>query len=303
MPFKAFVEELRARPAPAEGRPPRGIPYLSYQNDSLRTEMGALLDDIEEVLPLAREAFGNAPEAINLWMGDERSSSAMHKDPFENMYAVIRGAKRFHLLPPAAAAFFREADFAPATYQRQPTGGSSRSRSSSSSSSSSNDDEKGFVVVKDPPGSPDVTWVATNPLEYHRQQQEQQRATGRGALAAGAGAGARAGAGAAAATATAGLAAAAAPWLKHARPVIVDVGPGETLYLPALWWHEVNQAPETIAVNFWHDMSFDMRYVFFNLASRLGSLAAAPAAEQAQQQQEQQQEESKKQAKSEEGTG
>ena len=35
--------------------------------------------------------------------GDERSVSSWHKDPYENLYAMIRGTKTFLLLPPAEA--------------------------------------------------------------------------------------------------------------------------------------------------------------------------------------------------------
>ena len=45
--------------------------YLSLQNDSLREELPSLLQDIHgEGLLLGRETFGNAPEAVNLWIGD-----------------------------------------------------------------------------------------------------------------------------------------------------------------------------------------------------------------------------------------
>jgi len=101
MPFREFAEELRCRPAPGSGvrraadgeaaagvggvggegsAGGRGVPYLSFQNDSLRAETASLLDDVApEGLPFARDAFGSGPEAINIWMGDERSESAMHK--------------------------------------------------------------------------------------------------------------------------------------------------------------------------------------------------------------------------------
>ena len=35
--------------------------------------------------------------------GDERSVSSWHKDPYENLYAVVRGTKTFLLLPPCEA--------------------------------------------------------------------------------------------------------------------------------------------------------------------------------------------------------
>jgi len=62
------------------------VPYLSAQNDNLRLQMPDLLQDVAESLPLADECFGMSPEAVNLWVGDERSVSSTHKDFFENMY-------------------------------------------------------------------------------------------------------------------------------------------------------------------------------------------------------------------------
>lgn len=41
------------------------------------------MEDVEPFLTLAREAFGNEPDAVNLWIGDDRSLSAVHKDHYE----------------------------------------------------------------------------------------------------------------------------------------------------------------------------------------------------------------------------
>ncbi|RHY79997.1 hypothetical protein DYB31_001796 [Aphanomyces astaci] len=60
-----------------------GVPYLSHQNDSLRDQFPALVDDVDPMLAFASEAFGNTPEAVNLWIGDERAVSTMHKDHYE----------------------------------------------------------------------------------------------------------------------------------------------------------------------------------------------------------------------------
>ena len=38
-------------------------------------------------------------------MGEGRSVSSLHKDHYENMYAVIRGTKKFTLFPPTARPF------------------------------------------------------------------------------------------------------------------------------------------------------------------------------------------------------
>eukprot|EP00398_MALV-I-01_sp_L67-1_P000575 gene575-465_t len=45
----------------------------------------------------------------------------------------------------------------------------------------------------------------------------------------------------------------------------VEVKAGETLYLPALWYHQVSQTELTIAINSWHDMEFDCKWVYFQL--------------------------------------
>ena len=39
-----------------------------------------------------------------------------------------------------------------------------------------------------------------------------------------------------------------------AHPMILDVKAGETLYLPAGWWHHVRQTGLTIALNWWYDI-------------------------------------------------
>ena len=49
------------------------------------------------------------------------------------------------------------------------------------------------------------------------------------------------------------------PLFANASPVTVDVAAGETLYLPALWYHQVSHPQDgpTVAVNVWRDMNFN----------------------------------------------
>lgn len=49
-------------------------------------------------------------------------------------------------------------------------------------------------------------------------------------------------------------------------PIRVRLRPGEALYLPAGWWHYVQQAKEvTIAINWWYDMEMrGAHWVFLN---------------------------------------
>lgn len=39
-----------------------------------------------------------------------------------------------------------------------------------------------------------------------------------------------------------------------------EVTRGQVLYLPAQWYHRVTQTEPTVAVNYWHDMSFDCKW-------------------------------------------
>jgi jumonji domain-containing protein 7 len=72
---------------------PPDVPYLQAQNGSLREETPALVDDVEEQLAWAKVAFGVAPEAVNIFIGDERSQTTFHKDHYENIYSVVAGVK------------------------------------------------------------------------------------------------------------------------------------------------------------------------------------------------------------------
>ncbi|XP_074568858.1 lysine-specific demethylase JMJ32 [Curcuma longa] len=52
------------------------------------------------------------------------------------------------------------------------------------------------------------------------------------------------------------------------KPFQCTVKAGEILYLPSMWFHYVSQTPDsngrTIAINYWYDMVFDIKYAYFN---------------------------------------
>ena len=99
--------------------------YLQSQDDNLRAggEYGVLAEDLEQGVEglgvgFANEVFGESiaslwktssandepvgrePDAVNLWIGDEVSTTALHKDPYHNLYCVLQGSKTFTLFPP-----------------------------------------------------------------------------------------------------------------------------------------------------------------------------------------------------------
>lgn len=53
----------------------------------------------------------------------------------------------------------------------------------------------------------------------------------------------------------------------------VPVKAGEVLFLPSLWWHQVEQKAGkdnmVVAINYWYDMPFDCKYAYFKLVESL----------------------------------
>mmetsp|Transcript_512 Transcript_512/g.1228 ORF Transcript_512/g.1228 Transcript_512/m.1228 type:complete len:481 (-) Transcript_512:462-1904(-) len=245
--------------------------YYSRQNDCLREELSPLWnlksasnaaagnDDNDDSylfprsFPWAEEAFfGNqtigmerGPDAVNLWMGDERAVSAMHKDHYENLFYVLSGEKIFGLCPPSDAPFL---------YEREVTAGQFRtSKPCESSSSSRNDNEKGeetnrrWSVVLDREEDDENTsryskvhWIAADLFGKDDSNKKQIRHNEE------------------------------FPLSRYAHPITVRVRAGELLYLPSLWFHRVTQTCETIGINYWYDMNFESpMWCYFHFLQQL----------------------------------
>ena len=218
-----------------------GAAYISHQNDSLRTQFSALMKDVDDVLPLAREAFDSMPDASNLWLGNEKSVSSLHKDHYENMYVVVHGVKHFLLFPPADVAFLENG----VDDQNFRTSRFIYCRSDPQNETDRNDEtEDGFhdhefenaIPLEDNSSSPSWKVLMDDDGE--------------------------------------GGCVTTTPWVRpwdestgpppRTSPIEVVVRKGQVLYLPALWYHQVSQRGRTIAVNYWHDMVFDHKWIYHN---------------------------------------
>eukprot|EP00268_Persea_americana_P043450 TRINITY_DN43682_c0_g1_i1.p1 TRINITY_DN43682_c0_g1~~TRINITY_DN43682_c0_g1_i1.p1 ORF type:complete len:392 (+),score=60.11 TRINITY_DN43682_c0_g1_i1:51-1226(+) len=66
------------------------------------------------------------------------------------------------------------------------------------------------------------------------------------------------------------------------KPFECTVKAGEILYLPSMWFHHVRQSPDsrgrTIAINYWYDMQFDIKYAYFNFLQSIDYHLAKPSA-------------------------
>ncbi|KAM3961355.1 jumonji domain containing 7 [Aphomia sociella] len=59
------------------------------------------------------------------------------------------------------------------------------------------------------------------------------------------------------------------PEFKHAKVYNVRLNKGDCLYLPSLWFHHVRQSHGCIAVNYWYDMEFDIKYCYYKMLEKL----------------------------------
>lgn len=87
------------------------------ENDNLRDEYSSLHMDVESDVSWAHVALGRSPDAINLWIGNSSSVTALHKDNYENIYCQVIGSKHFVLLPPVEASCINEKMVPCAAYQ------------------------------------------------------------------------------------------------------------------------------------------------------------------------------------------
>ncbi|KAJ4993295.1 JmjC domain-containing protein 7 [Stagonosporopsis vannaccii] len=96
--------------------PSQLIRYAQTQNDNLRDEYTSLFADVPPSIPFARVALDQPPDAVNFWLGSSASTTALHKDNYENIYVQILGRKHFVLLPPVDAPCVGEREVLAGTY-------------------------------------------------------------------------------------------------------------------------------------------------------------------------------------------
>ncbi|KAJ7433849.1 cupin-like domain-containing protein [Mycena galericulata] len=104
--------------------------YLQSQNGNVysnryfegtldHSEFEAIRADIPSEISWCSETFGKSPDAVNLWIGNHRSVTSIHSDPYENIYTVVRGSKHFTLLPPTEGWCLKERTYPHGTWTRR----------------------------------------------------------------------------------------------------------------------------------------------------------------------------------------
>nr|XP_054949524.1 bifunctional peptidase and (3S)-lysyl hydroxylase JMJD7 isoform X4 [Pan paniscus] len=265
-----------------------GVFYVQKQCSNLPTELPQLLPDLESHVPWASEALGKMPDAVNFWLGEVAAvtSRRLHKDHYENLYCVVSGEKHFLFHPPSDWPFIPYELYTPATYQLTEEG------------TFKVVDEEAMEKVSvlflgsregegQKPGSEEQAqkiWGEVAPcseksLRLRPFSAEPSRACGvdlwKGQSLKSWGVWG---------AAPWHLMCSQVPWIpldplapdlarypsySQAQALRCTVRAGEMLYLPALWFHHVQQSQGCIAVNFWYDMEYDLKYSYFQLLDSL----------------------------------
>lgn len=242
--------------------------YVQQQNGNLDTEFPSLKSDIDiSSLDELSRAFRTPIDASNIWIGTEESVSSAHKDHYENLYAQICGRKIFYLLPPAAvthldiqmyesARFVRDAPTG--EWKIEPTsrsggGGDSGTRGGEQNGDNDDaDDDDGKVDTVDGGNQENGDDDADDAASSRSSSPDTIKV----------------------------------PWIKQDLRQVYEFGhvdnlyvmkvvlePGDVLYLPSLWYHQVEQQNDelgrVIAVNFWYDMTYDQNYNYYQLLENL----------------------------------
>ncbi|KAK4879601.1 hypothetical protein RN001_007747 [Aquatica leii] len=208
------------------------ICYIQRQNSNLTEDFEELIGDIEIELTWANDIFTKNPDAINFWMGDTRAVTSMHKDPYENIYCVIDGYKDFILIPPS--------DLPNVPYKQYPVGvfknvttenyGVEPSLSRDQISLENNRQDNNERKDAVFPKYEMLSWVAIDPLNPDLNLY---------------------------------------PGFEKANVYNVRLNKGDCLYLPSLWFHHVRQSHCCIAVNYWYDMEYDIKYCYYKMLESL----------------------------------
>ncbi|KAF1983125.1 Clavaminate synthase-like protein [Aulographum hederae CBS 113979] len=113
--FEEALAHIRSQSSDPSYKGP--VRYAQTQNDNLRDEYASISPDVPSSVPFARIALQKDPENVNMWIGNSHTTTALHHDPYHNIYAQILGGKHFVLLPPIEAPCINEKTLPAATYR------------------------------------------------------------------------------------------------------------------------------------------------------------------------------------------
>ncbi|MCJ1296285.1 hypothetical protein MMC34_007851 [Xylographa carneopallida] len=163
-PFADFLAYVQKQER--EGDATSNVKYAQTQNDNLRGEYAQLFADVEGDISWARIALEQQPDAINLWIGNSRSVTALHRDNYENIYCQVIGQKHFTLISPVETGYIMEQSLRAATYL------SSKAQGTSGPSAPFPGAEKEQLVITPDADGASVPCATLDVDELHQNDQE-----------------------------------------------------------------------------------------------------------------------------------
>ncbi|MCJ1417636.1 hypothetical protein MMC32_003980 [Xylographa parallela] len=186
-PFANFLAYVQRQER--DGDVTSNVKYAQTQNDNLRGEYSQLFEDVEEDVSWARIALEQKPDAINLWIGNSRSVTALHRDNYENIYCQVIGQKHFTLISTVEMEYIAEQSLPAATYLSSAPKGTGEP-----SERLPELEYEQLVITPDADSVP----VPCATLDVNKIEQDIQG-------------------------------------IHQCRPIRITLGPGDMLYLPAMW--------------------------------------------------------------------
>lgn len=236
--------------SPSRGFSSKPVYYLQSQDSNLsRPELSSLIDQLPTTPPsFALPTLGD-PEATNIWIGNAQSVTSTHRDPYENLYLVVKGLKKFVLYPPVEEVCLHAQMVRTGKWDHDEKTGTFEIVMDDEASngeippSSRRSNEHFNTTTNEAHTSPRIPWIPIDPLRPPPPSSTTY------------------------------------PYYHHASPLTVTVSEGEILYLPAGWFHHVSQecgqwedgttAP-CIAVNYWFDMDYSgEKHIMREMVGRL----------------------------------
>ena len=190
--------------------------YMQSQDGNVTKEFRPLIGDIPLDLPFAQKLLGDA-DAVNLWIGNSQTTSRLHNDNYENLFVQITGAKVIYLIPPGDAYALDEKFLVSATYVKD----SSQFRIEIDSSQTVlpadiTPQALNAALEQIDHLGPKVLFPTVDPSDPITHNHI---------------------------------------FKQHAKVYRVQVEAGDVLYIPALWYHQVeisDKEPISISVNYWY---------------------------------------------------
>lgn len=187
----------------------------------------------------------------------------MHKDPYENIYCVIDGKKDFLIIPPTDLPFV--------PYKKYPVGVYEQTQ---------HDKDKFRIkpIYDSPNLDSSVSSVEKDIKQLNSQSNENIKDSNKKEIKEQNGTTGNKG------NDVADPVSRTLPWIaidpvhpdlksfpnfKKAHLFHVTVEKGDCLYLPSLWFHHVRQSHGCIAVNYWYDMDYDIKYCYFKMLEKM----------------------------------